>query len=59
LKRGEFIRELNQAGCHLKRHGGRHDIFINPTTKRTATVPRHREIPNSLANLIRRQLGIK
>jgi len=59
LNRGDFIRELHQAGCHLKRHGSRHDIYTNPANKQTAPIPRHREIPNSLANLIRRQLGIK
>jgi predicted RNA binding protein YcfA (HicA-like mRNA interferase family) len=58
LKRKEFIRELTAAGCHLHRHGGRHDIYGNPRTGQKSPVPRHTEISNSLCNLIRRQLGL-
>jgi hypothetical protein len=32
MKRGQFVRELVAAGCYLKRHGGRHDIYANPNT---------------------------
>jgi predicted RNA binding protein YcfA (HicA-like mRNA interferase family) len=30
MKRNEFIRWLMQNGCLLYRHGGRHDIYLNP-----------------------------
>jgi hypothetical protein len=42
----------------LKRHGARHDLFLNPRNGRLAPVPRHQEIRDSLCVLIRRQLGI-
>ncbi|MBI5242549.1 MAG: type II toxin-antitoxin system HicA family toxin [Elusimicrobia bacterium] len=58
MNRREFVRELVDAGCYLKRHGGRHDIFGNPRNGRTAPVPRHNEIRDSLCTLIRKQLGI-
>jgi mRNA interferase HicA len=58
MKRHDLIRELERAGCHLLRHGGRHDIFINPSNGRRAPVPRHQEIPKSLCRLIKRQLGL-
>ena len=29
VKRNDFIRELQQAGCELHRHGKRHDIYPN------------------------------
>ncbi|MBA4397825.1 MAG: addiction module toxin, HicA family [Syntrophus sp. (in: bacteria)] len=58
MKRTDFVRELVRAGCHLKRHGGRHDIYINPKNGRKAPVPRHTEIKESLCDLIRNQLGI-
>jgi predicted RNA binding protein YcfA (HicA-like mRNA interferase family) len=58
LNRSEFVRELTQAGCRLLRHGGRHDIYENPSNERRAPVPRHGEIKNSLCRLIRRQLGL-
>ncbi|MCX5845951.1 MAG: type II toxin-antitoxin system HicA family toxin [Deltaproteobacteria bacterium] len=58
MKRIDFIRELVRAGCHLKRHGGRHDIYLNPKNGRKSPVPRHAEIKESLCDLIRNQLGI-
>jgi len=47
VKRREFVRELERSGCALKRSGGRHDIYHNPATKRSAPVPRHAEIPKT------------
>jgi len=55
MNRHDFIRELVRAGCHLLRHGKRHDIYRNPANGRQAPVPRHREIRNTLCELIRRQ----
>ncbi|MEN6469592.1 MAG: addiction module toxin, HicA family [Smithella sp.] len=42
----------------MKRHGGRHDIYINPLNGKKAPLPRHEEIKESLCDLIRKQLGI-
>ncbi len=58
MKRADFVRELERAGCVLHRHGGRHDIYRNPVNGRSAPVPRHREIAESLCRVIRRQLGL-
>ncbi|MBI1744571.1 type II toxin-antitoxin system HicA family toxin [Candidatus Acetothermia bacterium] len=58
MKRREFIRELIFAGCYLKRHGKKHDIYTNPRTGKSAPVPRHSEIPDNLCELIRHQLGL-
>ncbi|MBN1895454.1 type II toxin-antitoxin system HicA family toxin [bacterium] len=41
MKRREFIRELVDAGCFLKRHGSRHDLYQNPSNGRIAPIPRH------------------
>lgn len=54
----DFLRELVKAGCHLKRHGGSHDIYVNPQNGKKAPVPRHTEIKEGLCNLIRNQLGL-
>ena len=59
MKREEFLRELTEAGCHLKRHGKKHDIYVNPRNERVSPVPRHTEIKQSLCDLIRKQLGLK
>ncbi len=58
MKRQDFIRELEQSGCVLHRHGGNHDIHRNATNEKKAPVPRHRELRDSLCRLIRRQLGL-
>jgi hypothetical protein len=58
MKRQEFIRELEQAGCVLHRHGAKHDIDQNPINGKKAPVPRHTELKNSLCQLIRKQLDL-
>ena len=58
MKRQAFIRELEQAGCELVRHGSRHDVYRNPANGQQAPVPRHREIADTLCNVIRKQLAI-
>ena len=58
MKRKDLIRELTASGCHLYRHGARHDVYWNPHTARKAPVPRHAEIPATLCKLIKKQLGI-
>ncbi len=59
MKRRDFIRELVAEGCYLKRHGPKHDMYINPRNGRKAPVPRHSEIKDTLCMLIRHQLGIQ
>ena len=58
MKRRDLIRELVEAGCYLRRSGKRHDIYMNPRNGKTAPVPRHPEIRESLCDLIRKQLGL-
>jgi mRNA interferase HicA len=58
MKRRDLIRELTKAGCLLKRRGSGHDIYVNPRTGKSAPVPRHTEVKNTLAELIKKQLGI-
>ncbi len=52
MKRLELVRRLEEMGCVLLRHGGRHDIFHNPRTGYSEPVPRHREINEVLAKRI-------
>jgi mRNA interferase HicA len=42
----------------LHRHGKKHDLYLNPVNGRKAPVPRHKEIKDSLCDLIRHQLGL-
>lgn len=41
MKTNELKRLLLKRGCHLLRHGSRHDKWINPANGHTAMVPRH------------------
>jgi predicted RNA binding protein YcfA (HicA-like mRNA interferase family) len=57
MKRGDLIRKLEQMGCALVRHGGSHDWYTNPATKKSQPVPRHNEIHEGLAKSIIKKLG--
>ncbi|MEO8276730.1 MAG: type II toxin-antitoxin system HicA family toxin [Thermoanaerobaculia bacterium] len=59
MKLAAFLRELAQKGCELHRHGGRHDLYLNPKNGRKAPVPRHSEIKDSLCRVIRKQLDLE
>jgi len=52
VKRKDLVKRLAKGGCELLRHGGKHDIFHNPSTGRSEPVPRHREINELLARKI-------
>lgn len=58
MKRSELIRQLQQHGCVLARHGSRHDIYTNPSTGLKQPVPRHAEIDEALAKHIKKFLGV-
>ena len=58
MKRNEFLRLLFQQGCVLHRHGGRHDIYINPANGKKQPVPRHSEIDDDLVKHILKFLGL-
>lgn len=58
MKRQVFIRHLAANGCRLLRGGGKHSVFVHEATRKTSTVPRHRELNDLLARKICRDLGI-
>jgi hypothetical protein len=49
---------LLNRGCYLKQPGANHDLYTNPAKGRVAPVPRYAEIKNTLAQAIRKQLGL-
>jgi mRNA interferase HicA len=51
-----LIRRLEQIGCVLIRHGGKHDWYCNPQTGASQPVPRHREVNENLAKHILKKL---
>jgi hypothetical protein len=56
MKRTDLIRQIVAFGCVLIRHGAKHDWYRNPVTGVSQAVPRHREIRDSLAKQIIKQL---
>jgi mRNA interferase HicA len=57
MKRADLIRQVEQLGCTLLRHGGRHDWYQNPRTSMCQPVSRHREINEHLARHILKKLA--
>lgn len=57
MKRRDLIKLLDEMGCILVRHGGRHDWYTNPKTKQSQPMPRHNEINENLAKLIIKKLS--
>ena len=57
MKRRELEKRLRMAGCHLKREGAEHALWINPNTGAVEAVPRPSEIKEPLAKKILRSLG--
>jgi mRNA interferase HicA len=57
MRRVDLIRTIEEFGCVLVRHGGKHDWYRNPTTGISQPVPRHREIKEGLAKHIIKMLS--
>jgi len=60
MKYNELCKKLRKAGCFPLRHGGRHDIWQNPTNGACAAIPRHgaEEVKIYTLKAIYRQLGL-
>lgn len=58
MKRVDLIRHLESHGCRFLREGGSHSVYMNPTARKTSTVPRHREVDDFLARKICRDLDV-
>jgi len=56
MKRRDLLRQLEQMGCVLIRHGAKHDWYQNPRTKVSQAVPRHNEIKEVMARHIIKML---
>ena len=58
MKRLDLERHLRAHGCEIKREGAKHTVWHLPATRGWATVPRHRELPETTARAICDQLGV-
>jgi predicted RNA binding protein YcfA (HicA-like mRNA interferase family) len=44
MKLRDLEQHLRKQGCILFREGGAHSVWLNPSNRKIASVPRHREI---------------
>lgn len=58
MKRVELIKHLKRHGCCKLREGANHSVWYNPASNRQTAVPRHREIANTIAATICKQLEV-
>ena len=58
MKLADLERHLRRHGCVLEREGSAHSIWLNPSLRKIASVPRHREIKDGTVRAICRQLEI-
>lgn len=61
-KVSEIIKKIKKyTNCYILRHGGEHDVWINPDTGVTFTIPRHasQEVKIGTANSIYKSAGLK
>ena len=59
MKLRALERHLRAHGCIFFREGGAHTIWLNPSNRKIASVPRHSEIKEGTVRSICRQLEIQ
>jgi len=52
MKRTDLIRHLEKCGCRFLREGAEHTVYVNPSVRRSSSIPRHREVNDFLARKI-------
>jgi predicted RNA binding protein YcfA (HicA-like mRNA interferase family) len=58
MKLADLERHLRNHGCQFYREGGSHSIWLNPANRKITSVPRHREIKETTARSICKQLEV-
>jgi len=57
MKRGALLKILKEQGCLFVKHGGKHDLYIQPKTGKKDQIPRHPKISDDLARSILKNLS--
>jgi len=58
MKRLKLLKHLHDNHCMLLREGGNHSVYINKTTNKKTSVPRHSDIDERTVLKICNQLEI-
>jgi mRNA interferase HicA len=56
MKRVELLQKLSRVGVKFVRHGGEHDMYVQPKTGIIIPIPRHKEIKEMTARSIIKKL---
>jgi predicted RNA binding protein YcfA (HicA-like mRNA interferase family) len=57
MKQFELLQRLGKIGAVFVRHGGNHDVYMQPKTNKEAAVPRHADINEYTAKSILKKLS--
>jgi predicted RNA binding protein YcfA (HicA-like mRNA interferase family) len=57
MKKLELLQKLREIGAVYVRHGGKHDVYMQPKTNKESAVPRHDEIDEYTAKSIIKKLS--
>jgi hypothetical protein len=58
MKRIDLIRHLERCGCEFLREGDNHTVYVNRPTRKSSSVPRHREVNDFITRKICADLQI-
>ncbi|MBL9177264.1 MAG: type II toxin-antitoxin system HicA family toxin [Verrucomicrobiaceae bacterium] len=58
MKLRDLLKHLHDHGCEFLREGGNHSVYVNRATRKSSSLPRHREINDFLVNKICKDLEI-
>jgi predicted RNA binding protein YcfA (HicA-like mRNA interferase family) len=61
MKTSEATKKLKKSGCYFLEHGGEHDCWYSPVTKKRFRVPRHpsQELAKGTKGSIEKLSGVK
>ena len=57
MKKFELLQKLNKIGAVFIRHGGKHDVCMQPRTNKESAIPRHDDIDEYTAKSIIKKLS--
>lgn len=58
MKRRDVERHLRKYGCRFDHHGGKHDVWLNPSSGTDTVVPRHPVLKRGTVRAICKELQI-
>jgi predicted RNA binding protein YcfA (HicA-like mRNA interferase family) len=57
VKKTELLKKITALGAVFVRHGGNHDVYVQPATSKESAVPRHSDVNEYTAKSILKKLS--